>query len=46
MPMSERILTVYFSRVGNTNFPSDVDAVSGASIMKDGHEIIGNAEMI
>ena len=41
-----RVLTVYFSRVGNTNFPSDVDAVSGASIMKDGHEIIGNAEMI
>lgn len=41
-----RVLTVYFSRVGNTNFPSDVDAVSGASVMKDGHEIIGNAEMI
>uniref|UniRef100_UPI0026EF2CA0 flavodoxin n=1 Tax=Selenomonas ruminantium TaxID=971 RepID=UPI0026EF2CA0 len=41
-----RVLTVYFSRVGNTNFPSDVDAVSGASIMKDRHEIIGNAEMI
>ena len=46
VPMSERVLTVYFSRVGNTNFPSDVDAVSGASIMKDGHEIIGNTEMI
>ena len=44
--ISGRVLTVYFSRVGNTNFPSDVDAVSGASIMQDRHEIIGNAEMI
>lgn len=42
----KKILTVYFSRVGNTNFPADVDAVSGASIMKDGAEIIGNAQMI
>ena len=42
----KKVLTVYFSRVGNTNFPADVDAVSGASIMKDNSEIIGNAEMI
>ena len=41
-----RVLTVYFSRVGNTDFPPDVDAVSGASVMKDGTELIGNAEMI
>ena len=41
-----KILTVYFSRVGNTDFPPDVDAVSGASIMRDGEEIIGNAQMI
>jgi len=41
-----RVLTVYFSRVGNTDFPPGVDAVSGASIMKDREEIIGNAEMI
>ena len=41
-----RVLTVYFSRVGNTNFPQDVDAVSGASIMRDGEEIFGNAQMI
>ncbi|MBR2215943.1 MAG: hypothetical protein IJ849_09325 [Selenomonadaceae bacterium] len=41
-----KIITVYFSRVGNTDFPTDVDAVSGASVMKDGQELIGNAEMI
>ena len=42
----EKILTIYFSRVGNTNFPPEVDAVSGASVMKDKNEIIGNAQMI
>ena len=41
-----RVLTVYFSRVGNTDFPPNVDAVSGASVMKDKETIIGNAEMI
>lgn len=41
-----RVLTVYFSRVGNTDFPPDVDAVSGASVMKDKAALIGNAEMI
>lgn len=43
---SGKILTVYFSRVTNTNFPQDVDAVSGASVMRDGEEIFGNAQMI
>lgn len=43
---NKKILTVYFSRVGNTNFSEEVDAVSGASIMKDKSEIIGNAQMI
>ena len=42
----KKILTIYFSRVGNTNFPPEVDAVSGASVMKDKNEIIGNAQMI
>lgn len=42
----KKILTIYFSRVGNTNFPPEVDAVSGASIMKDKNDIIGNAQMI
>ena len=43
---TENILTVYFSRVGNTDFPQNVDAVSGASIMLDGEKLIGNSEMI
>lgn len=41
-----KILIVYFSRVGNTDFPADVDAVSGASLMIDDKKIIGNAQMI
>jgi len=41
-----KILIVYFSRVGNTDFPAEVDAVSGASLMLDGKEEIGNAQMI
>ncbi len=41
-----RILIVYFGRVGNTDFPAEVDAVSGASLMVDGSELIGNAQMI
>ena len=41
-----KILIVYFSRVGNTNFPEKVDAVSGASLMLEGEEKIGNAQMI
>ena len=41
-----RVLTVYFSRVGNTDFPPDVDAVSGASLLLDGDTILGNAEVL
>lgn len=41
-----RTLTLYFSRVGNTDFPPDTDAVSGASVMKDGETLIGNAQML
>ena len=50
-----RVMTIYFSRVGNTDFTPDVDAVSGASVMKDSlvnrqsqskAKIIGNAQMI
>ena len=43
---TENILTVYFSRVGNTDFPAKIDAVSGASLMIDGEKLIGNSEMI
>ena len=41
-----KTIAVYFSRVGNTNFSPDVDAVSGASVMKDGDDIIGNTQML
>ena len=46
LDLNGKILIVYFSRVGNTNFPAEVDAVSGASIMLDDKKIIGNAQMI
>ena len=39
-------LAVYFSRVGNTDFPEDVDASSSASIQAEGGQIKGNAQMI
>lgn len=44
--MEGRILTVYFTRVGNTDFAEDVDAVSGASLMLDGDRLIGNSELL
>lgn len=44
--LGSRVLTIYFSRVGNTEFDPKVDAVSGASIMREGERLIGNAEMI
>ncbi|SHO45442.1 flavodoxin [Anaerocolumna xylanovorans] len=40
------ILIAYFSRVGNTDFPDNVDAESSASIQLDGDEILGNCEVI
>lgn len=41
-----RVLTVYFGRVGNTDFPPNVDAVSGASVMLEGNTLLGNAQML
>ncbi|MCR5600800.1 MAG: flavodoxin [Ruminococcus sp.] len=39
-------VSVYFSRVGNTDFPQNADAVSSASLnLKDG-ELKGNAQLI
>ena len=46
LELGGKILIVYFSRVGNTNFPAEVDAVSGASLMVEDKKIIGNAQMI
>ena len=37
---------VYFSRVGNTDFPADVDAVASASLQADNGTIKGNAQLI
>ena len=44
--LDDKILIVYFSRVGNTNFPVEVDVVSGASLMLDDKKLVGNAQMI
>lgn len=42
-----RIVTVYFTRVGNTDFEDDVDAVSGASLLLDGNkELMGNSQVL
>lgn len=38
------VLVVYFSRVGNTDFPDDVDAVSGATLSMEGDTLKGNAQ--
>ena len=37
-------IVVYFSRVGNSDFPADTDAVSSASLMMDGGTLKGNAQ--
>lgn len=41
-----RVLTVYFTRVGNSDFAPDVDAVSGASLMVDGDTLVGNSQLL
>ena len=47
---SGNVLIVYFSRVGNTDFPDQVDAVSGASLlkekMKENGALLGNAQVL
>ncbi|MDE6852758.1 MAG: NAD(P)H-dependent oxidoreductase [Lachnospiraceae bacterium] len=43
----ENTLVVYFSRVGNTDFSEDVDAVSSASLRKErSGKLVGNAEVL
>lgn len=39
-------LVVYFTRLGNTDFASDVDAVSGASLMLADGQLMGNAQLL
>lgn len=42
-----KVLTVYFTRVGNTDFADDVDAVSGASLLlNEKKEFMGNSQVI
>ena len=45
--MGERkVLTVYFTRVGNSDFEENVDAVSSASLMKDNETLVGNSQLL
>lgn len=45
--MGERkVLTVYFIRVGNSEFEEDVDVVSSASLMKDNETLVGNSQLL
>ena len=41
-----KVLAVYFSRMGNTEFPADVDAISSASLLVKDGELKGNAQML
>lgn len=42
----KRILTVYFTRVGNSDFEENVDAVSSASLMEENGTLIGNSQLL
>ena len=42
----ERVLTVYFTRAGNSDFEEDVDAVSSASLMEEDGKHIGNSQLL
>ena len=41
-----KVLTVYFTRVGNSGFEDDVDAVASASLMEDNGKLIGNSGLL
>lgn len=43
---SEKPLVVYFTRVGNTDFDADVDAVSGASLLLADGKLTGNTQFM
>ena len=42
----EKSAVVYFSRVGNTQFPDDVDVVTRASLNRENDALAGNAQLI
>lgn len=41
-----KAVSVYFSRVGNTVFPDDVDVITSATLNKENGELKGNAQLI
>ncbi len=41
-----KTLVAYFSRVGNTDFPDDIDAVSSATLSRKDGELKGNAQLM
>ena len=43
---NSKVLVVYFSRVGNTDFTDDVDAVTSASLMEKDGILYGNTQYI
>ena len=43
---NSNILIAYFSRVGNTDFPADIDAMSSASLVRKDGELYGNTQYI
>ena len=48
LPVSSdtNVLIAYFSRVGNTDFPEDVDAVSSASLLRKDSALYGNTQYV
>ena len=42
----KKILTVYFTRVGNSAFEEDVDAVSSASLLTDDKQVYGTSQVL
>ena len=43
---NDKILTVYFTRLGNTDFEKDVDAVASASLITDHGTMYGNSQVL
>ena len=43
---NEKILIAYFTRVGNTDFSDDIDAISSASLNLQDGELTGNTEIV
>lgn len=43
---NQKALIVYFSRVGNTDFDSDMDALTSASVQKENGELTGDTQIL